>query len=85
MSLVTYNDVRPWTRSIKARVVSRAMPPFHVDRNIGIQQFKDNPSLTDAEIETIVRWVDNGAPMGNPADMPPPQTVRSNRCMAVRT
>ena len=73
MSLVTYADVRPWARSIKARVASREMPPFHVDRTIGIQSFKNDPSLLDWEVETIVKWVDNGVPMGNPADMPPPR------------
>ena len=47
------------------------MPPFHVDRTIGIQKFKNDPSLTQREIDTIVKWVDAGAPRGNPADMPP--------------
>jgi hypothetical protein len=71
MSLQTYEEVRPWARSIKTRVASREMPPWHIDRNIGIQKFKDDPSLSDEEIATIVRWVDAGAPRGNPADMPP--------------
>ena len=48
------------------------MPPWHIDRTVGIQKFKDDPSLSDAEIATIVAWVDGGAPRGNPADMPPP-------------
>ena len=47
------------------------MPPWHVDRTVGIQKFKNDLSLPDAEIETIVKWVDAGAPRGNPADMPP--------------
>lgn len=71
MSLVTYQDARPWARSIKTKVASRDMPPFHVDRTVGIQKFKNDPSLTDAEIATVVKWVDAGAPMGNPSDMPP--------------
>ena len=71
MSLITYEDVRPWARSIKNRVQSREMPPWHLDRRIGIQEFKNDPSLTDAEIATIVQWVDTGAKRGNPADMPP--------------
>jgi mono/diheme cytochrome c family protein len=71
MSLITYEDARPWARSIKTRVASREMPPWHIDRTIGIQEFKDDPSLTGDEIATIVRWVDAGAPRGNPADMPP--------------
>lgn len=73
MSLMTYQQVRPWARSIKTRVSSREMPPWHVDKTVGIQSFKDDPSLTDAEIETIVKWVDAGAPQGNPADMPAPK------------
>lgn len=73
MALTTYQEVRPWARSIKSRVVSRDMPPFHVDRTIGIQSFMDDPSLTDAEIQLISRWVDAGAPQGNPADLPAPR------------
>jgi mono/diheme cytochrome c family protein len=71
MALMTYEDARPWARSIKTRVVNREMPPWHLDRNVGIQQFKNNPSLSDAEIATIVAWVDGGTARGNPADMPP--------------
>ncbi|MBM3776838.1 MAG: hypothetical protein FJW23_01190 [Acidimicrobiia bacterium] len=71
MSLRTYDEVRPWARAIRMRVASREMPPWHLDRTIGIQQFKDDPSLSDQEIDTITRWVDAGAPEGNPADMPP--------------
>ena len=72
MSLVTYQEVRPWARAIKNRVIAREMPPWHVDKNIGIQAFKDDPSLSDDEIATVSAWVDNGAPLGDPADMPPP-------------
>jgi hypothetical protein len=71
MSLMTYEEVRPWARAVKTRVVARQMPPWHIDRHIGIQAFKDDPSLTDAEIDTIAKWVDGGAPKGNPEDMPP--------------
>jgi hypothetical protein len=70
MSLMTYEDVRPWARAIKTRVVAREMPPWHIDRHIGIQNFKDDPSLSDDEITTISKWVDAGAPRGNPSDMP---------------
>ena len=73
MSLMSYQEVRPWARSIKTRVASREMPPWHVDKTIGITKFKSDPSLSDEEIETIVKWVDAGAPQGNPADMPPPR------------
>jgi hypothetical protein len=74
MSLLTYEDVRPWARTIKNKVTQRLMPPWHIERNVGIQQFKDDPSLSDAEIATIASWVDAGAPRGNAADMPPPAT-----------
>ena len=73
MSLVTYEEARPWARSIKQRVAQREMPPWYVERNIGIQTFEDDPSLTDEEIATIVQWVDGGTLRGNPADMPPPR------------
>ena len=70
MALTTYAEVRPWARSIKSHVVTREMPPWHIDRNIGIQKFKNDMSLTDEQIATIATWVDNGAPMGDAADMP---------------
>jgi mono/diheme cytochrome c family protein len=73
MSLLTYEDARPWARAIKLKVTAREMPPWHIDRTIGITKFKDDPSLTDAEIATISKWVDSGAPMGDPKDMPPPR------------
>ena len=64
MALATYQDARPWARAIKARVVDRQMPPWHIDKNVGIQEFKYDRSLTDSEIDTISRWVDAGAPHG---------------------
>jgi hypothetical protein len=73
MSLMTYQDVRPWARSIKQRVVDRAMPPWGIDPHVGIQSFKNDPSLRQDEIDTIVAWADAGAPQGNPADMPKPR------------
>ena len=71
MSLVTYDEVRPWVRQIRDRVERRIMPPWHLDRTVGIQQFKNDFSLTDDEIDTVVRWVDAGAPEGDRADLPP--------------
>ena len=70
MSLMTYEDARPWARSIKTKTSARDMPPWYIERNIGIQKFKDDPSLSDEEIATIAKWVDAGAPQGNPGDMP---------------
>ena len=68
MSLVTYQDARPWARSIKQRVESRQMPPWHIDRSVGVQKFKNDMSLTDEQVATVVAWVDGGALEGNPAD-----------------
>src|SRR5438132_8532293 len=73
MPLMTYEDARPWARAIKEKVVKREMPPWYIDRNIGITEFKDDPSLSEAEIVTISKWVDAGAPMGNASDMPAPK------------
>ena len=73
MSLLTYEETRPWARAIKDKVASRSMPPWYIDRNIGVQDFKYDRSLSDDEIATVVAWVDAGAPRGNPADMPPPR------------
>jgi mono/diheme cytochrome c family protein len=70
MSLRTYEEVRPWVRSIKQRVVAREMPPYRYDK-VGIQHLKNDLRLKDEDIQTIVRWADSGAPLGNLADMPP--------------
>ena len=82
MSLVTYQDSRPWARSIKERVVQRQMPPWHLDKTVGIQKFQNDRSLSDEQIATIVKWVDSGAPQGDPQDMPPPKTWPSNDSLA---
>ena len=75
MSLMSYEEVRPWARSIKARITigphAGVMPPWFVEKDIGIQKIKSDPSLSDEEIATVVKsgWM-TGAPQGNPADMP---------------
>ena len=74
MSLLAYNEVRPWARSIRERVARRDMPPWHLDKTVGIREYKNDISLNDAEIATVVKWVDQGAPQGNPADTPPAPT-----------
>jgi hypothetical protein len=85
MSLITYEDARPWARSMKQRVVTRQMPPWHIDPSVGVHEFKNDMSLTDAQIDTIVRWVDAGAPEGDPKDMPPPKPlVTDNEWQGVR-
>jgi hypothetical protein len=73
MSLLTYKETRPWASAIREAVVQRNMPPWFIDRNVGIHKFKDDPSLSDHEIAVVVAWADHGAPEGNPADMPPPR------------
>ena len=72
MSLVTYEEVRPWVRSIAARISGRQMPPWHIDKTVGIQKFKNDRSLSDDQIDTIVKWAAAGAPKGDPKDLPPP-------------
>lgn len=74
MSLLTYDDAKKYSRRIKAKVEQRLMPPWHIDRTVGIQQFANDRSLTDAEVSTISRWADAGAPLGNPADLPAART-----------
>ena len=75
MSLITYEDTRPWARSIKHRTGLRnmpeAMPPWYIEKDIGIQDYKGDVSLSDEEVAKIATWVDSGAPQGNPDDMPP--------------
>lgn len=74
MALTSYQEVRRWATRIKERTSIRdrrgAMPPFFVERNIGIQEFRDSEYLRDEELAKIQAWVDNGAPEGNPGDAP---------------
>ena len=83
MSLMTYKDARPWAKAIKQRTLIRdkagVMPPWYVERNIGIQHFKNDNSPTDLELAKIAKWVDTGAPEGNPKDMPPPIETGQNK------
>ena len=76
MSLMTYDEVRPYARAIKQRTGlgphAGVMPPWFVEKNIGIQRYKGDPSLSEDEIAMVAKWADSGAPRGNPADLPPP-------------
>ncbi len=72
MSLLTYEDAKEYLTEIKERVAAREMPPWHIDKTIGIQRFKNDGGLTDTEIATILRWIDGGAKPGNKADLPAP-------------
>jgi hypothetical protein len=89
MSLVTYEDVRPWARAIKQRTGigphAGVMPPWYMEKNIGIQGFKDDPSLSDEEVAKIAKWADGGAPRGNPADMPPARVFDDPRAWHIGT
>jgi Domain of unknown function (DUF3471)/Copper type II ascorbate-dependent monooxygenase, C-terminal domain len=68
MSLLSFKDARPWARSIKEKVVTGQMPPWHADPHYG--QFSNDRRLSQQEIDTIVAWVDQGAKEGNPKDLP---------------
>jgi hypothetical protein len=68
MSLLSYNDARPWASAIKQKVSTRAMPPWHADPAHGT--FRNDLRLNDTEIDTIVRWVDGGAREGDPSALP---------------
>src|SRR5215510_12970857 len=68
MSLISYEDVRPWAKSIRLKVSSREMPPWGADPQFG--KFKDDRSLTADQIDTIVKWVEAGAPKGRDTDLP---------------
>ncbi|HET9358736.1 MAG TPA: cytochrome c, partial [Vicinamibacterales bacterium] len=89
MSLLTYEEARPYARAMKARTALRdrrgAMPPWYIEKNVGIQQFKDDFSLSEEDIAKVAAWADNGAPQGNPADMPPPLTFPDNKAWRIGT
>ena len=76
MSLMSYEDVRPWAKAMKAKVVAREMPPWGADPAQSLKMRNDT-SLSQAQIDTIEAWVDAGAPKGNDADMPPAPTFAS--------
>jgi Copper type II ascorbate-dependent monooxygenase, C-terminal domain len=68
MSFLTYSDVRPWAKSIKQAVMTHAMPPWDADPTV--DHFSNDRSLSAAQIDTLVKWVDGGAPEGKASDMP---------------
>jgi mono/diheme cytochrome c family protein len=79
MVLETYEQVKAWAPLIKKAVETRTMPPgWYIDRTVGIQDFKNDPSLSEREIETIVGWVDSGTPAGNLAQLPPTREWRAD-------
>src|SRR5262245_17981254 len=68
MSVLTYEEARPGARAIKEKVLLREMPPWFADPKYGT--FANDPRLTDKQIQTIVTWVDVGAPRGDAKDLP---------------
>src|SRR4029450_8523386 len=72
MPLITVAEARPWARSIKQRVSQRQMPPWHIDPSVGVQKFKNDMSLSQKQIDTIVAWADAGATQGAPEALPAP-------------
>ena len=71
MSLLNYEEVRPWAPLISYKVQMREMPPWHLDKTIGIQAYKNDISLSDQQIADIISWAEMGAPQGDPDLMPP--------------
>ena len=69
MSLMNYKEVRPWAKSIRERVVDGTMPPWSADPKVG--HWANDPRLSPKEIETVVAWVNAGAPKGDDKDLPP--------------
>lgn len=77
MSFMTYREVRPWAKAIARNVKARTMPPwFASDEFHGI--FKNQRTISQEEIDIIVRWVETGAPRGNASDAPPPLKFKEN-------
>src|SRR4029077_4936253 len=66
MSFLTYQSVRPWAKAMKAATLSRKMPPWFADPNVG--HFTNDRSLKASEIDVIAKWADSGAPEGDAKD-----------------
>src|SRR5215813_7430874 len=71
MSLLTYEDARPWAIAMKMAVVNQKMPPWYADPQYG--HFSNERKLSPAQIRTLVSWVDGGAKPGDPKDAPAPK------------
>ena len=69
MALITYEEARPWAKAIRDEVLQRRMPPWGAVKGVG--EFRDDPSLSQIEIDMIVNWVEGGAPEGDDAYLPP--------------
>ncbi len=73
MSLMTYEQARPYAQLMKYKVENRIMPPWHIDRTVGIQEYQNDRGLTADQIETIALWADGGAVFGDSTDLPSPR------------
>jgi hypothetical protein len=71
MPLTSYKEVRPWSKAIREEVIERAMPPWFADPHASTLKFGNDRRLSQKEIDTIVAWVDAGAPKGDDKDLPP--------------
>src|SRR6266496_1392251 len=69
-SMLTYNDARPWAKAMKQAVLTQKMPPWFADPQFG--HFRNDRSMSQADRDTLVKWVDAGAPEGDPKDLPKP-------------
>jgi hypothetical protein len=76
MPLVTWEETRPWARSIKEKVIKREMPPFHAAGPVG--RYVNDPRLTDQEIAIVASWVDGGALKGDNRELPPARTWKND-------
>lgn len=89
MSLLSYEEARPYAAAIKRRTAIRfrqgTMPPWYIEKDLGIQHYKNDISLSDDDIAKIAWWADNGAPRGNPADLPAPLTFADANAWTIGT
>ena len=79
MSLMTYEQVRPFARAIHLKTSRREMPPWYIEKGVGIQKFVEDASLSETELATIARWVESGAPEGTPVALPPLPTGMASK------
>ncbi len=77
MSLLTYEEIRPWAKAVRDEVLARRMPPWDAVKGVG--DFRDDQSLTQPELDVLVGWVEGGAPEGNPVYLPDPPRVQPGR------